>query len=174
MKPLEFKLHIKVDQSSIQPVLNAIINSIIFYRYFSPVKPFIIHAFNSIAYPTINDPNTELVISTKISQILKNLQKTPISYKLIIEFNTRIIKKTWFTTNEESVCWERWIVTVETFSSLGLSFEKVLDKLKIDLRDTLLKIIDLVDYNKDHIPLISKTDSNPFPFEISIDPLIEI
>jgi len=38
------------------------------------------------------------------------------------------------------------------------------------LNNTVMKIITLVNAHKDHIPPITTTDSNPFPYEILINP----
>lgn len=38
------------------------------------------------------------------------------------------------------------------------------------LQKTVLKIVNIVNRDKDHIPPITTTDANPFPYDILVNP----
>ena len=41
------------------------------------------------------------------------------------------------------------------------------------LHKTIMKIITIVNRDKEHIPPITTSDSNPFPYKVDINPRIE-
>lgn len=102
-------------------------------------------------------------------------------------------------SGDEEVCWERWTVKVtvaepktETGAFIYFSFlsylipaslftsktsnsflsterAKVRNAMETTLRGTVLKIVDIVNQHKDHIPPITTTDANPFPYQIVVN-----
>ncbi|PWA03248.1 hypothetical protein BB558_000576 [Smittium angustum] len=91
-----------------------------------------------------------------------------VDHEISIDFYTKITKKAWFSTTEESVCWEKWILQIELTKAYSQDKQESLEHAESVLRDTLLKIIKNVDLYKDHIPLISSSEPNPFPFKITL------
>jgi hypothetical protein len=47
---------------------------------------------------------------------------------------------------------------------------KVRRAMEKSLQKTAMKIINIVNRDKDHIPPITTTDTNPFPYQIMVNP----
>ena len=45
--------------------------------------------------------------------------------------------------------------------------------MEMTLQKTALKIVAIVNQNKDHIPPITTSEMNPFPYQINLNPRIE-
>lgn len=113
-----------------------------------------------------------------------------------VQFLEKKRRKTWYMrpSGDEEVCWERWTVKVtvaepktETGAFLSppiymcvllyllLCFARTTERAKVrnametTLRGTVLKIVDIVNQHKDHIPPITTTDANPFPYQIVVN-----
>ena len=107
-------------------------------------------------------------------------------------------RKGWIGTGEEEVCWETWTIKVtvaepktdngESSSSpllvrpsgsqigerrlMNLDVEeraKVRQAMEQTLLATVRKIMKYVSTNKDHIPPITSTTGNPFPYQITVN-----
>ena len=50
---------------------------------------------------------------------------------------------------------------------------KVMKAIESTLQKTAMKIITLVNRDKDHIPPITTSETNPFPFHIELNPRVE-
>lgn len=104
----------------------------------------------------------------------------------------------WFTgagKGEEEVCWERWCVevTIATprteagiYPSLGDTSRqtarnakdaaeraKVIKAMASTLQKTAMKIVTIVNKDKEHIPPITTSETNPFPYQIELNPRLE-
>ena len=104
---------------------------------------------------------------------------------------------------EEEVCWEVWMVEVTLamprteagewlavllddsggalpvwgrmlmFLVHGVERTKVLKAMEMTLQKTAMKIVTIVNQFKDHIPPITTSESNPFPYQIVLNPRSE-
>jgi hypothetical protein len=94
--------------------------------------------------------------------------------------------------NEEEVIWEEWLVEVTIArpkTEGGELFclkmrlqeavltclpsperEKVRRAMESSLQKTALKIVSIVNRDKDHIPPITTSEANPFPYKIMLNP----
>lgn len=108
----------------------------------------------------------------------------------------------WFTgagKAEEEVCWEIWCleVTIATPRTEAGAFlppfgkttvkqkscrnlaegdverTKVLKAMGSTLQRTALKIVTIVNRDKEHIPPITTSETNPFPYQIELNPRLE-
>lgn len=100
-------------------------------------------------------------------------------------------KKNWYAMRgEDEVCWEVWTLKVTVAeprteagesSLLFLLRREVLtppapERAKVrrasetTLQNTLFKIITLANTHKDHIPPITTSEANPFPYLINVNP----
>ncbi|KAL1855689.1 hypothetical protein VTK73DRAFT_8528 [Phialemonium thermophilum] len=71
---------------------------------------------------------------------------------------------------EEEVCWETWTVKVTVAEPKTESERaKVRRAMESTLLATVMKILAYVNTHKDHIPPITTTESNPFPYQININ-----
>ncbi|KAL1862488.1 hypothetical protein Daus18300_008585 [Diaporthe australafricana] len=78
-------------------------------------------------------------------------------------------RKMWYKGDEE-VCWESWTIRV-TVAEPRTENEraKVRRAMETTLLTTVMKIITSVNSFKDHIPPITTTETNPFPYTITVN-----
>ena len=102
----------------------------------------------------------------------------------------------WFTggtKTEEEICWEVWRLEVTLATprteigkpscDIKCAWDadvashaertKVTKAMEITLQKTALKIVAIVNQNKDYIPPITTSEANPFPYQINLNPRIE-
>ena len=72
---------------------------------------------------------------------------------------------------EEEVCWETWKLDVTLLNPRTESERlKVMKRVADGLQRTAVKVVTIVNQEKDHIPPITARDENPFPFSINLAP----
>jgi autophagy-related protein 101 len=113
-----------------------------------------------------------------------------------VQFFEKKRRKTWYMRaayggGDEEICWESWTVKVtvaEPRTESGKLAEqtcvrrfctdannmvperaKVRKAMEQTLLTTVMKIITYVNQNKDHIPPITTSESNPFPYQINVN-----
>jgi autophagy-related protein 101 len=104
---------------------------------------------------------------------------------------------------EEEICWEKWrlevtLATPKTESGecvdtriytiharrpyggyntnhfvVNIERTKVTKAMGMTLQRTALKIVGIVNQHKDHIPPITTSEANPFPYQIDLNPRVE-
>ena len=106
----------------------------------------------------------------------------------------------WFTGGgkaEEEICWEIWRLEVTlatpktetgelgTRASWEAGLEgctdprcwtertKVTKAMEMTLQKTAMKIVGIVNQHKEHIPPITTSETNPFPYQINLNPRID-
>ncbi|KAK5244004.1 hypothetical protein LTR16_007742 [Cryomyces antarcticus] len=94
--------------------------------------------------------------------------------QVAIFFAEKRRRKTYFQVKEEKTVWEQWLLNV-TLATPRTETDviKVRRAMEKSLQKAALKIIHIVNRDKDHIPPITTTDSNPFPYEIVVNPKSE-
>ncbi|KAI1812044.1 DUF1649-domain-containing protein [Poronia punctata] len=92
-----------------------------------------------------------------------------------VQFFERKRRKTWYLRaayggGDEEVCWESWTVKV-TVAEPRTETEraKVRKAMEQTLLTTAMKIVTCVNSHKDHIPPITTSDTNPFPYQINVN-----
>jgi len=100
----------------------------------------------------------------------------------VVRFYDRKRRKTGLTTGwlgrlggggqtEEEICWEEWCVQVIVARPRSEADRiKVRRAMESSLQKTALKIVAIVNRDKDHIPPITTSDQNPFPYKIFVNP----
>ncbi|CAI2165469.1 2685_t:CDS:2 [Funneliformis geosporum] len=123
-----------------------------------------------ICKSAIDDPEIEKVVDDRVDQFMRILE-TQGNQKgqIAVIFHEKRTKKAWFSKSEEEICWEQWPVTINTVICRTENETKRIRKDMDDqLATCLLDIIRFVNDKKDHIPPITTSDINPFPFQIVI------
>jgi len=114
--------------------------------------------------------------------------------QIAVQFFEKKRKKTYFFgKGDEEVCWEQWTLDVTcatprtesgTFFSLysliyAREINMCIDRIKVrqamekSLQKTAMKIVNIVNRDKDHIPPITVAETNPFPYQILVNPKSE-
>ncbi|KAK9455123.1 autophagy-related protein [Dipodascopsis uninucleata] len=186
---LHITINIVLDRLFISDVLKAILSTIFFHRLFGVIKPLSPpREILEITYPSADDPLLESLIDEKLAHLTALLDTSstphlqssgsnatsPISSvkksQICVSFHEKKTKKAWFSKLEEEVRWEEWQVDVVSVTPRNDSErERIARSTESQLQNIILKIIDIVNDHKDHIPPIT-TEGNPFPYQITIPP----
>ncbi|KAF2457168.1 autophagy-related protein [Lineolata rhizophorae] len=96
--------------------------------------------------------------------------------QLCVQFFEKRRRKSYFSfgKGEDEVCWESWTIDV-TLANPRTDADrvKVRRAMEKSLQKCALKILNIVNRDKDHIPPITTPDSNPFPYHILVNPRTE-
>ncbi|MCJ1282976.1 hypothetical protein MMC26_002303 [Xylographa opegraphella] len=184
-RPLEYTLEVFADPASIKDVVQGILHTIFFQRYFPSLRPSTIEVLD-LTLPFVTDPELQTLIDTRVYQLVRQLSSTTspnssVRGQIGVQFFERRRRKAgglgWFTggtKTEEEVCWEIWRLEV-TLATPKTETErtKVTKAMETTLQKTTLKIVAIANQNKDHIPPITTSETNPFPYQINLNPRIE-
>ena len=178
-----------------------ILHAIFFHRYFPPLRPSSREVLD-LTLPFVADPELETLIDARVGQLVRQLSSTSspksIRGQLAVQFFEKRRRKAgglgWFTgagKGEEEVCWEIWCleITLATPRTEAGNFHpltprcrcakyiteraKVIKAMGSTLQRTAMKIVTIVNRDKDHIPPITTSETNPFPYQIVLNPRLE-
>ncbi|MCJ1394688.1 hypothetical protein MMC18_007568 [Xylographa bjoerkii] len=184
-RPPEYILEVFADPTSIKDVVQGILHTIFFHRYFPSLRPSTIEVLD-LTLPFVTDPELQTLIDTRVLQLVRQLSSTTspnssVRGQIGVQFFEKRRRKAgglgWFTggtKTEEEICWEVWRLEV-TLATPKTETErtKVTKAMEMTLQKTALKIVAIVNQNKDHIPPITTSETNPFPYQINLNPRIE-
>ncbi|KKF92720.1 hypothetical protein CFO_g4930 [Ceratocystis platani] len=72
---------------------------------------------------------------------------------------------------DEEVCWESWILKVSLAQPRNENDRAKLRKaMSRTLLNEVINITNFVSLNKGHIPPITSSSNNPFPYQITVNP----
>ncbi|KAB8078068.1 autophagy-related protein [Aspergillus leporis] len=183
--PPEYFLEIFADTTTVRDILKGVLNLIFFHRYFPSIRPTTFDVLD-FTLPAINDEDLETLIESRISALVRQHSSAASAHegggggvrgRIAVEFYEKKRRRSgiWFSglagKGEEEVCWEVWnldvtIATPRTESERA----KVRKAMENMLQKAALRILAVVNREKDHIPPITTSDSNPFPYRIVLNP----
>ena len=91
---------------------------------------------------------------------------------VVLQFLEKKRRKGWFVAKaDEDTVWENWIVEV-TLTSARSEPEAERNRLQMEasLQKAVLKVVNTVNDDKSHIPPITTNETNPFPYQILVNP----
>ncbi|KAH8895066.1 DUF1649-domain-containing protein [Thozetella sp. PMI_491] len=184
--PPEFILEAFADPTSVPDIVRGILHTIFFHRFFPSVLPQTRDVLD-LTLPYVADAEVETMIDQRTTTLVRQLEiertqthagPGPASIgngsgrgQIAVQFFEKRRRKAWYNVRgEEEVCWERWTVKVTVAEPRTESERaKVRKAMESTLASTVMKVVTLVNAHKDHIPPITTTESNPFPYQISIN-----
>ncbi|KAL1980388.1 hypothetical protein VTN96DRAFT_4204 [Rasamsonia emersonii] len=182
--PPEYFLEIFADTNSVKDVLKGVLNLIFFHRYFPSIRPSTVDILD-LTLPAINDAELETLIDSRVTSLVRqHLSSASNAYggngvrgRIAVEFFEKKRRRSglWFGglagKGEEEVCWEIWTLDV-TIATPRTESEraKVRKAMENMLQKAALKILAVVNRDKEHIPPITTSDANPFPYRIVLNP----
>lgn len=87
-----------------------------------------------------------------------------------VSFLEKRRRKAWMLRGDEEICWETWLIRVTVVEPrTDGERAKVRRAMEQTLFKSVMKIITIVNANKDHIPPITTSETNPFPYRIDVD-----
>ncbi|EER27231.1 hypothetical protein D8B26_005782 [Coccidioides posadasii str. Silveira] len=185
-KPPEHVIDVFADPASVKDVLKGILHTIFFHRYFPCVRPDTFDVLD-LTLPAVDDVEVETLIDSRINTLIRqhlspasNSPNGGVRGRIGVQFFEKKRRKggLWFGAlagkNEEAVCWEIWTVDVTIATPRTESDRaKVRKAMEKTLQKAAFKILAIANQSKDHIPPITTSDANPFPFQIILNPKLD-
>ncbi|KAF2176300.1 DUF1649-domain-containing protein [Zopfia rhizophila CBS 207.26] len=173
-RPPEYILEVFADPACVKDVVKAILHTIFFHRYFSSISP-LTRDLLDLTLPAIDDVDLETLIDQRTAALVRAIESTHQQRgrgQLAVQFFEKRRRKTYFFGKaDEEVCWEQWTLDV-TLATPRTETDvlKVRRAMEKSLHKAALKIVNIVNRDKDHIPPITTTDANPFPYQVVVNP----
>ncbi|KAI1479027.1 hypothetical protein K445DRAFT_265135 [Daldinia sp. EC12] len=183
-KPQEFILEAFADPSSVRDVVRGILHTIFFHRFFPSLLPLSREVLD-ITLPYVEDAELDTMIEKRAAELARELDAERThshthSHRsaggrgnISVQFFEKKRRKTWYLPyggGDEEVCWESWTVKVTVAEPRTESERaKVRKAMEQTLLTTVMKIVTCVNTHKDHIPPITTSEANPFPYQINVN-----
>ncbi|KAF2756121.1 DUF1649-domain-containing protein [Pseudovirgaria hyperparasitica] len=170
----EYTLDVFADPTCVKDVIKALLHTIFFHRLFPPLSPYTRDLLDQ-TLPCITDNNLETLIDQQATSLVRAIESgtTPQRGRgqLAVLFYEKTRKKTYFSYKDDKVCWEQWRLDVTLATPRYESdVPKVRRAQEKSLHKAAMKIVTIVNKEKDHIPPITTTEANPFPYELVVNP----
>ncbi|KAG0293215.1 hypothetical protein BGZ96_003156 [Linnemannia gamsii] len=168
-QPVMFPVELTVERSYLKDALRAILHTVLFHRVFANIKPRDMDILD-LTIPIIDDPEVDKLVDEKITAFVKVVDANPQSKGQIgIMFYEKRTKRAWFTSTSSEVCWEQWAITINVVTNINdKDKQRSIKNMEKALSSLFLSILRTVNERKDHIPPITTSDGNPFPYQIVI------
>ncbi|KAI1374700.1 DUF1649-domain-containing protein [Hypoxylon crocopeplum] len=186
--PQEFILEAFADPASVRDVVRGILHTIFFHRFFPSVTPLSREVLD-IMLPYVDDDELDTMIEKRAAELARELDAgrthphhTHTSSRggggrgnISVQFFEKKRRKAWYMRaayggGDEEVCWESWTVKVTVAEPRTESERaKVRKAMEQTLLTTAMKIVTCVNSHKDHIPPITTSEANPFPYQINVN-----
>jgi len=179
----EYTLELSADRSSVRDAVKGILHTIFFHRFFTPLRPATLDVLD-ITLPYVSDEDIEKLVEAKSTSLLRALdiastQQSP-QYNskpgrgaLVVQFMEKKRRKAgWFgAKGEEETPWENWIIDV-TLTSARSEQEAAKNRRAMEksLQNAAMKVVTLVNTERNHVPPITTNETNPFPYQILVNP----
>lgn len=108
--------------------------------------------------------------SATITTSYKVNRKASQSGTVCLSFYAKTYKRQWFSTKEEKVYWEQWVIPINIVNHSSLRSherETRTQELKDVVRACLAYIVKMVNEKKDHIPPVISKAMVCFPFDLT-------
>ena len=92
--------------------------------------------------------------------------------QLVLQFLEKKRKKGWFVAKaDEETVWENWILEVSLTSARSEpEASRNRKQMEKQLQNAAMKIVQIVNRERNHIPPITTNEANPFPYQILVNP----
>ena len=136
-----------------------------------------------ITLPYISEDDIEELIEQRTNAFVRQLdsastQQSP-QYQpkagkghLVLQFLEKKRRKGWFVAKaDEETVWENWIVEVSLTSARSEpEASRNRKHMEKQLQKAAMEIVKIVNRDRNHIPPITTNESNPFPYQILVNP----
>ncbi|KAK1827912.1 autophagy-related protein [Podospora conica] len=181
----EFIVEAFADPNSVRDIVRGILHTIFFLRFFPAIPPQTRDVLG-LELPYVPEPEIETLIDQRADTLARQLEaerNRPHQHpgsggssgrgQVTVQFlEKQRRKKNWYAMRgEDEVCWEVWTLKVTVAEPRNEAERaKVRRASETTLQNTLFKIITLANTHKDHIPPITTSEANPFPYLINVNP----
>ena len=162
--------------------VQGILHTVFFHRFFTPLQP-TTHDVLDITLPYVSEDDIETLIDQRTNAFIRQLdsasaQQSP-QYQpkagrgqLVLQFLEKKRRKGWFVAKaDEETVWENWLIDV-TLTSARSEPEAVRNRRQMEsqLQKAAMEIVTIMDRDRGHIPPITTNETNPFPYQILVNP----
>ncbi|KAI4766898.1 DUF1649-domain-containing protein [Aureobasidium sp. EXF-3400] len=173
-----FSIDVFADKANAKDVVTGILHTIFWYRIFANLDPSW-HDVLDIPVPWIQDVDLQTLIEQRVDQFVRqtdgdvNDQNQNNRGQVVVQFSERERrrKKGWFGAKDEDLVWETWTLNIALASPrTNQEVTNTRRAIERSLSNAVMKITDIVQQNKDHVPPITTQDTNTFPYHILVNP----
>ncbi|KAI4744432.1 DUF1649-domain-containing protein [Aureobasidium sp. EXF-12298] len=173
-----FSIDVFADKANAKDVVTGILHTIFWYRIFANLDPSW-HDVLGIPVPWIQDVDLQTLIEQRVDQFVRqtdgdvNDQNQNNRGQVVVQFSERERrrKKGWFGAKDEDLVWETWTLNIALASPrTNQEVTNTRRAIERSLSNAVMKITDVVQQNKDHVPPITTQDTNTFPYHILVNP----
>ncbi|KAI7872673.1 hypothetical protein BDF14DRAFT_6769 [Spinellus fusiger] len=153
----------------VKNVLRAILHSIFFHRLLTNVTPRELKILDTTVSIT-DSAEVDQLVEEKILEFVHHTNGHAQQEKMAVFFYEKRLKKNWFqfSKSDEWVCWEQWTLHISRiYPQNEQERSKAQRAVAKQLSQCLLGILKMANDYKEHIPSITTTEGNPFPFQIA-------
>ena len=136
-----------------------------------------------LTLPYVSDDDIEDLIEQRTNTFLRQLDSTSTQAspqyqpkggrgRLVLQYLEKKRKKGWFVTKaDEETVWENWIIDVALTSARSEpEADRNRQRMEQQLQDAAMKVVQIVNRDRGHIPPITGNDANAFPYQILVNP----
>lgn len=133
--------------------------------------------------PYVTEDDIERTIDARTTALLRALDTSATQYHasaskpahgtIVVQFLEKKRKKSgWFIAKaDEEAVWEVWVLNVSlTGARSEPEAERNRRRMELGLQETALRVLEVVNKDRDYIPPITTNEANPFPFQVAVNP----
>ncbi|KAH7100933.1 DUF1649-domain-containing protein [Auriculariales sp. MPI-PUGE-AT-0066] len=152
-------LQVTADRVHGREILRGLLHAVLFHRLLGIIKPATIEVLD-VTIPKIDDPKIDAMVNAKADA-------------LIVTFADRVTKKSWFSSGEEDVTWEQWLLDITAVAHpIPASNAEAFTNAQSDMLTRALRIIlehTSSDQGRAAVPRIKDLSGvSPFPWRIEV------
>lgn len=191
-RPQDFTLELSADRSNIKDVVKGneprsfslpfpislysyrpgILHTIFFHRLFTALQP-ATHDVLDITLPYVSLDRIDTLIATRADSLARwGLSTTSPRGQVVVQFNEKKRRKGWFVAKaDEEAVWETWVINLVILNTRNESEkEKMRGVMEASLQKAAMDVVEMVNRERAHIPPITTNETNPFPYQILVNP----
>ncbi|KAI3426852.1 hypothetical protein D9Q98_006798 [Chlorella vulgaris] len=172
----------ELEQHQVREVLRILLHTIVFNRALGPVKPVERDSeLFEVTWVECGDAEAARRIEEKVTQFVSWAQRNPGTRgQVCLSFYEKRQRQSWFSTSEERLYWEQWVVEVAVVEPPPAEFEEQQafaasalrsqrrQRVQAAIEEGLTGIVRQVNDKRDHIPPVVSASAVTFPFDLQV------
>jgi len=164
-------IDIVFDRNQAREALRALLHAILFHRLFGIVKPQRFDVLD-VTFPGVKDAQIELLVDENVEAFWTGIEKDPSKQaQITVTFSEKRQRRTWFSSGEEEVPWEKWVINAKVRQPRADEAAAFRDELSSTLSSALMTILTHSSSEQGRAavpPITNASGISPFPLKISV------